>query len=445
MSQVGISSLSRRHFLSCLTLGTFGLLAKDLIYPASAMANSEQLNDDSISVEKYHVFAPYTTARNGGQETVLLRSGESCLVLIPSKIQDNQEIIVKGKGQDGKNISVVIHTLYDRELRIADQIYQEFDKNTQFIQPSSKNKCKSVYEQIEDAEYIDDLIALDFLDYVIGSSKLDSSIQKRYEIASTNSRLLGIKQAVESTLTESNLTEKEKKLIRGTYAYVRAGEPVTDFKALTDLDSIVTNSALPLEIQQAYSIASATSRALTVDFIIVKFINDNQKLQPEEKENYLLVYKQVRDGNKVADETTTNALDSLISQANIPQNAKVIYSIARQQNSDNQEKFVDKVKTFVQDTKEIKEQLGDAKSQGSAIIPHTTKLLSAVGAETATGVSIGSLSGAAATNATLAVLGGGSVAAGGVRNAGWVSSSNRRSSFNRSRRVAIYCLSIGNG
>ncbi len=414
MSQVGISSLSRRHFLSYLALGTFGLLAKDLIYPASALAKGEELTDNNSIVEKYHTFVPYTTAKTGGQEIVPLRSGESCLVSIPKKVQDNQEIIVKGKGQNGKDISVVIHTLYDREFRIADQIYQEIDKNTQFIQTSSKDKCKSVYEQIEDGEYIDDLISLDFLDYVIGSSKLDSSIQKRYEIASTNSRLLGIKQAVESTLAESNLTDKEKNLIRGTYAYVRAGEPVPDFKAITDLDSIVANSALPLEIQQAYSLASANSRALTVDFILVNFINDNKKLQPEEKENYLLVYQQVRDGTKVADETIVNSLDSLIAQANIAQNAKVVYSIARQQNSDNQEKFVDKVNTFVQDTKEIKDQLGDAKRQGSAIIPHTTKLLSAVGAETATGVSISSLSGAAATNATLAVLGGGSVAAGGL-------------------------------
>jgi hypothetical protein len=87
---------------------------------------------------------------------------------------------------------------------------------------------------------------------IYSSSKLDPQIKQRYEIASKNSRLVGIEEAIASALAESNLTQKEKKTIRGTYEYVRGGEPVPDFKALTDLDTIITNSTLPLTIQQIY-------------------------------------------------------------------------------------------------------------------------------------------------------------------------------------------------
>ena len=413
MTHLNISPLNRRSFLSYVALGTLGLLTKDLLDPASAMADSEGLGKNFSTLENYHIFVPYTTARVGGKQTFTLRSGEPCQVAIPSKTQDSQQITIKGRGQDGKDITVVLHTLYDRQLGIKEEIYQEIDKNTQFVEEASKAKCKFVYEQVEDGEYIDDLIALDFLDYVIYSSKLGSKIQERYQIASTNSRLLGIWQAIESTLAQSKLTEAEKKLIRGTFAYVRAGEPVPDFKALTDIDSIVASSALPLEIKQSYSLSSANSRGLTVDFILVKQINDSQ-LIAEQKQNYLSIYQQVRDGKTVEDTATLNSLDSFINKAKIPENAKAVYSIARKQNLENQVASGEKADAFVQTAQAFKDQLTDAKDKGAAIVPQATRVLSTLGAETATGVSISSLSGAAATNATLAVLGGGSVAAGGL-------------------------------
>ncbi|MEG3954130.1 hypothetical protein [Microcoleus sp. herbarium2] len=414
MTHLNISPLNRRSFLSYVALGTLGLLTKDLLDPASAMADSEGLGKNFSTLENYHIFVPYTTARVGGKQTFTLRSGEPCQVEIPSKTQDSQEITIKGRGQDGKDITVVLHTLYDRQLGIKEEIYQEIDKNTQFVEEASKAKCKFVYEQVEDGEYINDVIALDFLDYVISSSKLGSKIQERYQIASTNSRLLGIWQAIESTLAQSKLTEAEKKLIRGTFAYVRAGEPVPDFKALTDIYSIVAASALPLEIKQNYSLAIANSRALTVDFILVKLINENPQVTPDLQTKYLLTYQQVRDGKTVEDAATLKSLDSFISQAKIPENAKVVYSIARKQNLDSQIASAEKAYDFVQTVKVLKKELTYAKDKGAAIVPQATKMLSILGVETATGVSISSLSGAAATNATLAVLGGGSVASGGL-------------------------------
>ncbi len=413
MTHLNSSPLNRRSFLSYVALGTLGLLTKDLLTPASAMADSEGLGKNFSTLENYHIFVPYTTARNGGKETLTLRSGEPCQVVIPSKTQDSQQITIKGRGQDSKDITVVLHTLYDRQIRIADQVYQEIDKNTQFIEEASKAKCKFVYEQIEDGEYINDVIALDFLDYVISSSKLDKKIKERYQLASTNSRLLGIEQAIKSTLAQSKLTEIEKKLIRGTFAYVRAGEPVPDFKALTDIYSIVAASALPLEIKQTYTLSSANSRGLTVDFILVKQIKESQ-LTDEQKNNYQSTYQQVRDGKTVEDTATLKSLDSFINKAKIPENAKAVYSIARKQNLDNQVASGEKSDAFVQTAQAFKDQLTDAKDKGAAIVPQATRVLSTLGAETATGVSISSLSGAAATNATLAFLGGGSVAAGGL-------------------------------
>ncbi|MBD1826275.1 hypothetical protein NDI47_12325 [Microcoleus vaginatus GB1-A2] len=413
MTHLNISPLNRRSFLSYVALGTLGLLTKDLLDPASAMADSEGLGKNFSTLENYHIFVPYTTARVGGKQTFTLRSGAPCLVEIPSKAQDSQEITIKGRGQDGKDITVVLHTLYDRQLGIKEEIYQEIDKNTQFVEEASKAKCKFVYEQVEDGEYIDDLIALDFLDYVISSSKLDNKIKERYQIASTNSRLLGIEQAIESTLAQSKLTEAKKKLIRGTSAYVRAGEPVPDFKALTDIYSIVAASALPLEIKQNYSLAIANSRALTVDFILVKQITESQ-LTDEQKKNYQSTYQQVRDGKTVEDTATLKSLDSFIDQAKIPENAKAVYSIARKQNLDSQMASAEKAYDFIQTVKVLKKKLTDAKDKGAAIVPQATRVFSTLGVETATGVSISSLSGAAATNATLAVLGGGSVASGGL-------------------------------
>ncbi|MEG5067291.1 hypothetical protein QUB33_27195 [Microcoleus sp. B3-A4] len=414
MTHLNISPLNRRSFLSYVALGTLGLLTKDLLDPASAMADSEGLDKNPSRLETYHIFVPYTTARNGGKETFTLRSGEPCQVAIPSKTPDSQQITIQGRGQDGKDITVVLHTLYDRQLGIKEEIYQEIDKNTQFIKEASKAKCKFVYEQIEDGEYINDVIALDFLDYVIGSSKLDNKIKERYEIASKNSRLLGIEQAIEMALTQSKLTEAEKKLIRGTFASVRASEPVPDFKALTAIDSIVAASALPLEIKEKYFLASTNLTALTVDFILVKLLEDNQKLTPDQPKNYLSTYQQVRAGKTVEDAAALKSLDSFISNAEIPENAKVVYSIARKHNLDNQVASGEKADAFVPTDKEFKKLMEDAQKRGAAIVPVAKKILSMIGVKTATGVTISSLSGGAATNATLAALGFGSVASGGL-------------------------------
>lgn len=401
--------LNRRYFLGSIALVTLGLLTKDLINPLSVQANSQGLGNSNISLETYHIFVPYTIARNGGKQIVTLRSGDDLSVKIPAKIEDNQEMTIKGGGFEGKDITLVLHTLYDKRTQIDDKIYQELGQNVKFILPgSSRSKCKSVYEQIEDGEYVKDLSALNLLDYAIASSKLDSTIQARYQLASTNSRLVGLQQAIDSTLNESTLSPEEQKIIKGTFAYVRANEPCPDFNALTALDAIVAGSDLPPEIQVTYSLASAQSRALTVDLILVNEILQSPQLSSKTKENYLSIYQEVRDGNTVEDTRTLKALDSFIAQANIPDNAKMVYQAARQQDLENI------VSQNNYDVLSLVKPAKNAAKIGSAIVPVYVKLLSAGGVSAGTGTLISTLSGGAATNAALAALGGGSVAAGGL-------------------------------
>ncbi|CDM93140.1 hypothetical protein [Limnospira indica] len=401
--------LNRRHFLGSIALVTLGLLTKDLINPLSVQADSQGLGKGNISLETYHIFVPYTIARNGGKQIVTLRSGNDLSVKIPAQIEDNQEMTIKGGGFEGKDITLVLHTLYDKKTRIDDKIYQEIGQNIKFIRPgSSRSKCKSVYEQIEDGEYVKDLSALNLLDYAIASSKLDSTIQARYQLASTNSRLVGLQQAIDSTLNESTLSPEEQKIIKGTFAYVRANEPCPDFNALTALDAIVVGSDLPPEIQVTYSLASAKSRALTVDLILVNEIWQSPQLSSETKENYLSIYQEVRDGNKLEDTRTLKALDSFIAQANIPDNAKMVYQAARQQDLENI------VSQNNYDVLSLVKPAKNAAKIGSAIVPVSVNALSASGVSAGTGTLISTLSGGAATNAALAALGGGSVAAGGL-------------------------------
>lgn len=434
--------LNRRHFLGSIALVTLGLLTKDLINPLSVQANSQGLGNSNISLETYHIFVPYTIARNGGKQIVTLRSGDDLSVKIPAKIEDNQEMTIKGGGFEGKDITLVLHTLYDKRTQIDDKIYQELGQNVKFILPgSSRSKCKSVYEQIEDGEYVKDLSALNLLDYAIASSKLDSTIQARYQLASTNSRLVGLQQAIDSTLNESTLSPEEQKIIKGTFAYVRANEPCPDFNALTALDAIVAGSDLPSEIQVTYSLASAQSRALTVDLILVNEIWQSPQLSSETKENYLSIYQEVRDGNTVEDTRTLKALDSFIAQANIPDNAKMVYSVAARglgmlgglavATGGAALIGAARVVSIALVSKmdgEDKKNLGIA--IGTGTIAGATTILGAWTAATALGVA-GSLSGAAATTAIMAALGGVSVMTGGAAavasgTAFWVWSSMKK-------------------
>lgn len=407
---------TRRHLLKGLVFTTLSYLAQDYLSIAPALAGDIAFSDSTDFKEIYHVFVPYVPARRGGKQTLTLRSGGKTQIKIPSRTEEGRELVLSNAGLEGNDITIVCHTLYDREIRIADRIYEEIE-NTSFVQDASKAKCKMVYEQIEEARYISDLTALGLLDYVIESSKLEDEVKERYSLASTNSRLLGIQQEIEATLESSKLSNKDKEMLLGTFAYVRAGDPIPDFKALNDLDSIVATSTLPSELKEFYTISSAKSRGVTVDIIIIDPIASTSSLSELEKQYYLMIYQEVRDGKPISNEEALPDIDSLILNSKIPQNAKAVYAFTRKGNVSDGQDLAENILSFLQDVQDIqdlKDDIDDTYAAGANIVPQATRLLSSVGAETATGVSLSSLSGAAATNATLAALGGGSVAAGGL-------------------------------
>jgi hypothetical protein len=409
---------TRRHVLQGLAFTTLSYILQGSILPKTALAETLNSGQGEEIDEIYHIFVPYVRARAGGEQTITLRSGETCTVKVPYRTTEGKKIVLKGYGLEGNDITVVFHTLYDRTFRIADRVYQEID-DSPFVEEASRIKCKKVYEQIEDAKYISELTALGLLDYVIETSRLEDVVKDRYRLASTNSRLLGMKQAIESTLAKSRLSDRDKKQVRGMFEYVRAGEPVPNFKTLKELDLIITQSGLPIEIQQAYTVASANSRASTVNIIIVQAIVDSSRLTSTEKKQYLTIYDTIRNGQKIPEEIEEKlkSLDSFIFKAEIPKNAKVVYALARESNVSEGKDLTENVQELLATANsldQLKEEIKDVYRKGAGVVPVANRLLTSAGAEAATGVSLSSLSGAAATNTTLSILGGGSVAAGGL-------------------------------
>ena len=241
------------------------------------------------------------------------------------------------------------------------------------------------------------------LDYVINTSKLDENIKKRYALASQNSRLLMISEVIEKSLEKSSLDQENKTLLPGTFEYLKSGLPIPNFQTLTELDSIVYNADIRDSLRQTYAFGSAVSRALTVDYLIIEKINTAPQLTFNSQQNYLSIYKEVRDGKKVSDSDLLQEMDSFILESDLPENAKLVYLQTHDQNIDDEK-----------DLEYNLQNLRQTYQNGGNVAPYATKVISWVGTEAATGVTISSLSGAAATNATLAVLGGGSVATGGL-------------------------------
>lgn len=327
MSDGNISQLNRRRFMKLSAAGVVSLAALELLPGTTKSASAGTANGKFE--EKYQIFVPYGTARRGGSQAITLRSGDTIKVEIPRRLRENHELTVKGVGVQRNDVTVICHTLYDTTVRIGDKIYTEIDQTSFIKDELTKDRCKALYESLEDGKFVQDLPALELLDYVIASSKLEEDISQRYSIASYNSRLKGIESAIADALARSELKKDRQKLLKGIYEYVRASEPVPDFAALTDLNAIVAGSNLPQQLKQTYLIASAKSKAFTVDFLIVELIS--QKLSGEQKEEYLSLYQKVRDGEEISEEEkgALESLDRLIVDSNILETCKTVYLAAR--------------------------------------------------------------------------------------------------------------------
>lgn len=387
--------LERRQFLKVSALTTLFTIAPNFFFPLSADAEV-QSNIQDNQQEKYHIFIGEEIIRNGGKQKVTLKSGESHeLDFKPGEVLNAQTIVKPDWGLQGNEVCFVIHVLSSE----ANNTVSDIIKKSQLQFPNIKELCEDVYQKIQSAEFAEDLAALDLLDYLVTTSGASDEIRSSYELASQNSRLIAIESSLEDALKKSQLDDSEKKSIRGTYQFVRAGEPINDFGALTQLDKIVETASIPTSLKRKYSIASATSRALTTDILIIALLN-------KEPPKLINAYKLIRDGHKNSeDKVLYELLDYKIRNSDLPNDAKVIYQVAREMYVNT-----DKVAEAV-NFKDVAQQVTNI---GAKIIPSATNVLGLLGGQAGTGAAISSLSGGAALNSTLAFLGGGSVASGGL-------------------------------
>lgn len=316
-----IQYFNRRQFICLSSLSTLGLFAGSLALPDIASANNEATK--LVITEKYHIFVPYKIARYGGKQVVNLRTGDNIHVDIPQDLGDNHQIEVDGVGLEQNRIYITCHTLYDTGS-FGTKAIETIEAGSFLLGETTKDKCKQVYHALEEGEYIESIADLEFLDSVIESSSLDDLIKRRYSIASENSRLLGI----ENILNKAESSSKDPKLLKATYQFVRAGEPVPNFKALTKLDALVQGSTLPNGIKQYYAFASARSRAVTVDVSIIKFIKNELSASEDIQQKYLETYQFIRDGKPVKDTVILKDLTKRIQESKLLENVKVIYSLA---------------------------------------------------------------------------------------------------------------------
>jgi hypothetical protein len=117
---------TRRHVLQGLAFTTLSYILQGSILPKTALAETLNSGQGEEIDEIYHIFVPYVRARAGGEQTITLRSGETCTVKVPYRTTEGKKIVLKGYGLEGNDITVVFHTLYDRTFRIADRVYTAF-------------------------------------------------------------------------------------------------------------------------------------------------------------------------------------------------------------------------------------------------------------------------------------------------------------------------------
>ncbi len=363
--------------------------------------------------ELHHIFIGYETVIAGGTQKVTLRSGKSYEVKIPANSPEEAKLRLKGCGLHLNDVVVVLHTLFDKTLDIEKQV--DLLRANVDIKPESKRRCKKVYQLIKNAKYTDDLAAQDLLDFIVSSSLTNPSVSQRYNIASQNSKSIKIEECIENALAASNLDETEKQSIRGTYQYIRAGENITDFGVLNQLDSIIQNSSLRNELKELYFRYSVTSRASTGDLLIVNLIDNSPTIKKSAiyRAEILTAYITLRDGKQVSDQASLKSLDLLILNSDIPDDCKVMYKLMREPLTNDKGKSAGE-DSPIGSVNKVWDSVKKASEKASEFVPNVTTVAKAFGMKAGTGVAITALSGGAATNATLALLGGGSVATGGL-------------------------------
>jgi hypothetical protein len=397
---------SRRDALK-LALQTSAIVAISQ-FSRTSPAYAESGSSGNLPSVSYQSFVPYSIARRGGKQTLYAYEGTRFTIHIPERSSEGDVVqFINNETQVVR--SITLHTLYDRNSKIGLEIFEELDSRVDFLLESSRDRCKLIYEGLEDGQPVADLEALGLLDYIVLTSKLSGHIQQQYKIASENSKVLRILDTIQVALDASSLSPAEKQGILGTFAQITAGDSISNISALPSLDAIVAGSALPIELKERYGVASTASLAFTADLAILNLLDD----LPNSNE-LIAVYSQVRDGQELIedDRLVAKEIDHRIAHSTLPPTFINMYAVARA--GEFQEANQKGAIKLVQELNEASKDARKARNIAAGIIPNTTKVLTSVGVEASTGAAISSLSGGAAMNATLAFLGGGSVAAGGL-------------------------------
>ncbi|MDY7024435.1 MAG: hypothetical protein SWJ54_24310, partial [Cyanobacteriota bacterium] len=288
---------------------------ENIYSPSDESSDSTHLHDWSLD-ELYHIFVRSKVAYSGGTQTVTLKTGKSYEVKIPPNLKEGSNLRLKGCGLEGNDAFLVLHTLLNPMFNIDRKI------NNLIVQAPvydrTKFRCLKSYNRLISGMKAEDFAALDLLDYLVLSSKIYSEIGQRYTIASENSRLLAIEDCLQKILEISQLSDKEQKQIRSTYQYLRSGEAVPDFRNLDRLDAMILYSDLKPEFKRYYLKASATTRLMTIDWIMVNEIDVNQQIVQADRPRFLAVYLQLRKDQEVVDLRTLEALDAWVEKANLP-------------------------------------------------------------------------------------------------------------------------------
>lgn len=291
----------------------------------SAQSWISQINlGKSTASEVYHVFIGYEIAQKGGSQNVTLKSGKSYDIKIEPNLENGCKRRLKKCGLQGNDAFVVFHTLFHEKVNICRQINQQVAHAP--IQSLSKSQCYDAYSLLNAGQPVQNLPALDLLDFIVLSAK-PREIRELYMIGSQNSRLRAIEECLGETLAAAYLPEAKKRLVKSAYQFIRSGEAVGNFTALHQLNAIALNSYLSPELIYHYLLAAATSSALAIDFWLEQEIRS--KILEKEQKKYLSVYHKIRDGESVDDAETLNLLDALILATELPTASQVIYKLAR--------------------------------------------------------------------------------------------------------------------
>ena len=296
---------------------------------------------------------------------VTLKSGKSYNVKIHLNCTEGSTLRLKKCGLQGNDVFLVLHTFYNPEFNLDRRINNLVVHSS--IYERSKTRCLEAYNRINASLYTYDLAALNLLDFIVNLSNIDSFIGLRYTMASENSRWIGIDKSLEQILDSANLMETEKHKLKGTYQYIKAGEPLPNLDNFRQLDAIILNSAIALELKDKYLLASATSMAIRIDMLIVNLIYNSPEINDGKRRKYLSFYQQIREGATVTDNVILEHLDTVIIQGEIPIICKIGYQLLRDKYFEteleqNEESFYTIFRKFQKAEQFVKQSKNQAKS-----------------------------------------------------------------------------------